>query len=175
MQGQELVARESRRRRARRRLVFLLVAVAAVIVVVLLLLIALGVLVLPASTPTPVTVTSVTVKIIEGTTATGAPWFGQTQINYTGAEGYPYQIGPGKSWSVPIESLTNFDSQNHSIYTVTPTSPFVIQKTIPTIPKSGLLFLPHEDEYALSIYVTAPNTPGRSYALTLTLDAYMTP
>lgn len=166
----------SPRGRRRRRAIFIAVAIAAVVVVVLVALVATGVLVLPSNTPAPVTITSVHLIIEEGTTASGQPWFVPTTINMT--NGYPFQLSPGANWSVPWSSI-NLDVNTHSVYKVIPTS---VPKTSPgtnfTIggfaTATGWVALPYQvpggSDFALSIYVAAPNDPGSSFAVTLTVD-----
>jgi hypothetical protein len=154
------------RRRAMRRWIAVAVAVAAILVVVLVVLISVGVLVLPTKTSAPVTITSVELKVSQGTTGSGVPWFVPGYVNYTGVEGYPIQVAPGTSWTVAWE-FTAFDSVNHTIYRVSPSAPFVIASTNPAVP---CLVPADTDKGTLSIVVTAPSDPGATYSLTLTVD-----
>lgn len=154
------------RRTARRVIVYLVIAV-AVIVVVLVAMIGLGVLVLPSNTPAPVTISSVHLVIEQGTTPGGAPWFGPGSINYTSAEGYPIQVTPGGTWSV-VWTFINFDVHGHNITQVTagPNPPFTKPSTLPALPYAIAAL---DDDGLLSITVTAPSTPGATFAVTLTV------
>jgi hypothetical protein len=163
-------------RRTVHRVIFIAVAVAAIVVVVLLALIAGGILVVPSSSASPVTITSVRLIIVEGNTAAGVPWFGPDSINET--NGYPLQVAPGGSWSVPW-SFLNFDNVSHSVYKVIPTSvPVTSSGTSFTI--AGYYYadisvtlpytVPAGEDASLSIRVTTPNEPGSTFAVTLTVD-----
>ena len=146
------------RRRFRRGLA-VAIAAAAVIVVVLLVLIGVGVLTLPPShTPTPVTITRVVLEIQQGNTSSGVPWFGPSPVNFT--TGFPIQVAPGAIWSVVWEHFPNFDQYNHTINQVTPSSPFLLSSTLPTLPDHILFF---SESNNLAIYMRAPSTPGGTY------------
>jgi len=150
------------RRRSVRRLVTFALIAAAIVVVVLVALIGLGVLVLPATQTTPVTISSVHLIVDQGQSSSGFPWFGPSSINYTSAEGYPFQVAPGHTWSV-VWTFTNLDSVSHNVTQVSPSSPFTKPATQPALPYA---VGPGEDG-ALSIILTAPSTPGSTYAVTL--------
>lgn len=152
-----------RRSTVRRLFTVLLIAV-ALLVVVLVALIGFGVLVLPAHSSAPVTISSVHLVIDQGVTSTGQPWLGPSSINYTSAEGYPLQVSSGQTWSVAW-TFINFDDAAHSITLVTPSAPFAKPTTQPSLPYNVLA----GDEGALSIILTAPSTPGVSYAVTVTV------
>jgi hypothetical protein len=157
-----------RGRRAFRRTIFLAVLVVAIVVVVLVALIAENVLVLPSNTPAPVTISYVDLKILEGNGANNEPWFGPNFINYSGGEGYPIQVTPGGTWTV-VWTFINFDNVTHTVYKVaTPTPLFTIASTLPGLPYS----LPAGNDHgALAISVTAPSSPGATYAVTVVVDA----
>lgn len=149
------------RRRAIRQVIAVSVIVAAAIVVILLVLILEGILVLPSNSPSPVTIDSVQLQIHEGNTASGLPWFGPSEINYTEAEGYPVQVVPGGSWAVDW-AFENFDNHYHNITAVYPQSPFTLASTTPPLPyQVG----PDADQCTLTISVQAPSTPGTTYDL----------
>lgn len=156
---------QSFRRSAVRRVVTYLIIAAAILVVVLVALIGLGVLVLPSNSSAPVTISSVHLEIEQGVTSNGDPWLGPSSINYTSAEGYPIQVDPGKTWSV-VWTFINFDDVSHNITLVTPSAPFAKPATQPSLPYG----IYAGDEGALSIILTAPSTPGATYAVTLMVD-----
>lgn len=158
---------DPRRRRALRRGISVGVVAAAIVVVVLLSLIWGGVLVLRSNSPTPVTISSVHLVIEEENSSTG-PWLGPWSINYTGAEGFPLHVAPGGTWSIVWETIINFDSVNHTISKVSPSSPFTIASTLPALP---LHLLADSEGGNLAITVAAPSTPGGTYAVTLIVDA----
>jgi hypothetical protein len=164
-----------RRRKLRRTLAVALVA-AAVIVVVLVVLVAAGVLVLPSNSPKPVTITSVTLHILQGEGPNGIGWFGASYVNYSAATGndYPMTVAPGGTWGVSW-SVQNFDnsSASHTIYSVVADAPFVIASTSPSMPflvVSGL-----DSHTLLSITVAAPSTPGITYADVMIIVNAQTP
>ncbi len=109
----------------RRHLWTIAVATAATVLVVLLILIAAGALVVPGtSSPAPVSVTSVQFTILQGTNASGNPWFGPSTVVYTGlANGYPFTVSPGGGFSVPI-TFENYDSSPHTLYSISAAAPF---------------------------------------------------
>lgn len=149
------------RRRAIRQVIAVAVVTAAAIVVILLVLILEGILVLPSNSPAPVTIDAVQLQIHEGDTASGLPWFGPSEVNYTEAEGYPVQVAAGGSWEVNW-AFQNFDNHYHNITAVLPQSPFTLASTIPTLPyQVG----PDADQCTLTISVQAPSTPGTTYDL----------
>lgn len=145
------------------------VAVAVIVLAVLLLLIAEGVLILPGTAgPAPVSVNAVQYTILQGTNASGNGWFGPNQVTYSGAvNGFPYKENPGATFSVSIE-LRNFDSQEHTLYSVSVSAPFVFSSTTPGLPAE----IPAgTDDALLQIYVTAPSSPGTTLTLFVTLNA----
>jgi len=164
------------RSRLLRRAITIAIILVAIVVIVLVALVADNILVLPGSSPSPVTVSYVHLIIEEGNVSSpsggtwfGGPWF----LNYSTSEGFPLQVKPGGSFSIVWENLINFDSVNHTIYGVTAYSPggshpFTIASTLPA--------LPHKYQWGseggnLAIYVTVPSTPGTTYPVTLVVDA----
>jgi len=165
------------RRRSLRRAIFAAVAIATVVVVVLVALVAAGVLVLPSNSTAPVTITSVHLVIEQGKNANNVSWLGPSSINMTA--GYPYQVAPGANWSVSW-FIQSFDTVNHSVYKVIPTSvPKTTAGTNFTIGGYQVagnwvrlpFVVPPLDEVSFQIFVAAPNQPGGSFALTLTVNA----
>jgi hypothetical protein len=153
-------------RRGLRRFITIAVVVVAIVVVVLVGLVAGGVLVLPSNSPAPVTISSVHLVIQEGNTSS-VPWFGPWSINYTANEGFPLEVPSGETWSVVWANFFNFDSVNHTIYSVTPSHPFTIAYTLPALPH---IVAAASEGSNLGIYVAAPSTPGATYAVTLVVD-----
>ena len=143
------------------------VVAAAIVVVVLVGLIAGGILVLPAHTTSPVTISYVDLEIKQGNTSAGVPWLGRGFINYTEAEGFPLQVAPGGTFSIVWENIINLDDVPHTIYKVTPNPPFTIASTVPPLPDTIAV----AGEGNLGIYVGVPSTPGATYAVTLVVDA----
>jgi hypothetical protein len=156
------------RRKLRRGVGIALIA-ATILVVVLLILIVEGFLVVPSSSPTPITITSVELKIDQGTTASGTTWFGPSYVNYTSAEGYPIQVAPGGTWTV-VWTFINFDNHYHNITGVFPDSPFTLYSTSP---KLAYELPPDSDQCSLAITISAPSTAGATYAVTVVVDAGM--
>ena len=147
------------------------VAAASVVVAVLVVFIALGLLVLPSPVPSPapspVTVQSVHWTIDEGQTSQGLGWLGPNEFNYTGAYGFPYSVGPGKSFVVTWQFM-NYDNQSHTIVNVSATNGFAIQDVSPALPAAVPIA---EDSGYLMITVVVPNTPGADVVLNLTVLA----
>lgn len=178
MYGVSRTASPSRRRKAIRRALTIAIAAVAALVVVLLILVAGGVLVLPGHTTTPVTISYLQVRVIEGTTAGGVPWFGvgSPEKNYT--DGYPLQVAPGSTFDVELY-FYNYDNVSHSLLSVEagsiPHASIPISSTDPSLP---LLVLPSPESIegeSLIIYMTIPSTPGATYVLTLNVSAIATP
>jgi len=158
-----------------RRAISIAIVAVAIFVVVLLALILGGVLVLPGHSPSPVTIRYVRLVVLEGNTSSGVPWFGPgTQsINFT--LGFPIQVGPGDTYSITWSSFLNFDPVAHTFREVTwnttpPISGSLITKatTLPALPD---LVAANADDQNIEIYLTAPYTPGATYAVTVVLNA----
>jgi len=160
----------SYRRMSRHPLLTVSIIVAAIVVVVLVALIAFGVLVLPSNSPAPVTIQSVHLKVIEGNTSQGDPWLEPNIVNYNSSEGYPHSLAPGATWTV-VWQFINFDDASHNITFVSPSAPFAKPAVYPSLPygvRAG-------DEGTLAMTLTAPSTPGVTYALTLTVAVDISP
>jgi hypothetical protein len=159
-----------RRRKMRRAIAAAVVAVAALLVV-LVVLVAAGVLVLPSNNPKPVTITSVTLHILQGGVSNGSGWFGPSYVNYSAATGqeYPVSVAPGGTWGVSWGFL-NLDNSgaSHTIYSVTANAPFTIASTTPPMPD---VIPPGSDHNTLSIVVAAPSTAGATYTVTIIVNA----
>jgi len=161
-----------RRRRFRRALTVAIAAV-AVLVVVLLILIADGVLIIPGHTPAPVTISYVQIRVLEGNTSGGEPWFGPDPVkNYT--SGYPIQLTAGINVDVPT-FFFNYDNVTHTLRTVTATT--IPQQYVPvtkTVPALPIPILPSPESIEgqnFLVYVTIPPTPGATYVLVVTISA----
>ena len=148
-----------------------MVAIAAVILLVIVVLIALGDLVLPGTpAPAPVTIQQVNFTILQGTNSTGANWFGPSHFSYSPVNhtlGYPFQVKAGGGFSIPVV-LENFDNATHTIYSVTAGAPFTFITSKPLLPSS---LMPLQDSAVLDMNFTAPNSPGSTLVLFVTLDA----
>jgi hypothetical protein len=100
-------------------------------------------------------------------------------VNYS-TNGYPKSVAPGATWSVAW-AFTNFDTQSHSVYKVIPTSvPETSAGTNFTIagyynkydnPITLPYTIPAAEDGTLSIFLIAPDDPGQSFVLTLTVQA----
>ena len=145
------------------------VAAVAAVLVVLLVLIGVGDLQLPgAASPAKVNVTAVQITILQGLTANGSGWFGQSTYEYTGpANGYPFQVAPGSSFWIPIE-LENYDTNPHTIYSIAAGAPFTFSSSSPALPATLRAL---QDDAFLEVYVNAPSSPGSSLMLYLTINA----
>ncbi len=148
------------------------VAVAAAVLVALLALIALGVLVLPGTPgPAPVSVTSVQFTVLQGTNASGNGWLGPSSFSYSGVvNGYPFDVAPGGTFTVSV-TWTNYDSNPHTIYSVSVAAPFAFSRTTPALPAT---LSANQDDALMQIYVVAPNgssAAGASLTLFVTVNA----
>lgn len=144
------------------------VVVAVGFVAVLLVLIGAGVLVLPSgSTPARVTVASANFDLVQGTNASGKPWFGPSPIVYSGAvNGFPFTVAPGGSFSLAL-SLDNYDDAAHTLYSVTATAPFHYVSSSPGVP---VVIPANEDSALMDMVFTAPSTGGTTLTIQVTLD-----
>jgi hypothetical protein len=152
----------------RRHLWTIAVAIVVVVLVILLALIAEGILVIPgASPPAPVTVSSVQFTLLQGTNQSGYGWFGPSNFSYTGvANGYPFVVAPGGGFTVPLV-LENYDSVNHTLYSVQAATPFTYTGSSPPLPVSVYA---HQDDAVLQLSFSAPSSPGESLTLFVTVD-----
>ncbi|HYB79968.1 MAG TPA: hypothetical protein VEG66_09480 [Thermoplasmata archaeon] len=165
----------SRRRRRLRRALTIAIAAVAVLVVVLLVLIADGVLVLPGHSASPVTISYVQIRVLEGNTSAGTPWFGvgSPEKNYT--SGYPAQLTAGSTVDVPTFFLNYDTNYTHTLRTVTattiPKEYIPITQTVPALPIPILPWSEEPDGQNFLVYVTLPSTPGATYVLIITVSA----
>ncbi len=150
----------------------LAVIAGALVLVVVISLIAAGVLVLPGTpAPSPVTVTEVTVNVLQGKNASGDPWFGPSPFNYTGvANGYPYHVSPGASFTIAV-SLNNVDRSNHTIYSIIAAPPFTLIGCHPNPDPTPVIVPALSDDVFFQLSFTAPNSAGASLGLNVTFNA----
>ncbi len=81
-----------------------------------------------------VTIVGLSLRISQGSTVDGAPWFGISGVNLTGPNsGYPIQVSSGATFSVSV-ILVNYDSYNHSLYSVSLDRPLLVRSTVPALP-----------------------------------------
>jgi len=152
---------------ARRRLLSLLIGIAAIVVVVLLVLIAFGILRFASASTPNVTVDSAEWQILQGNTSFGIGWFGPSSRNISDADGLPVTVASGGTFSMSL-SISNLDSVNHTIYSVTAAAPFRVTGYITGV---GVV-RPGSDEWVVSVYIAAPSVSSDStYALALTVNA----
>jgi hypothetical protein len=144
------------------------VAIGALVIVALLILIAVGVLVLPGTAPpAPVNVSSVQFTLLQGTNASGYPWFGPYTFTYTGlANGYPFSAPPGGTFTIPV-ILENYDNATHTIYDVTVGGPFTLKGTSPALPLTSPAL---DDNIILNLTVVAPSNPGATLTMFVTIN-----
>jgi len=175
MYGAPRSSSPSRRRRQLRRALTVAIAGVAVLVVVLLILIADGVLVLPSHTSAPVTISYLQVRVIEGNTSGGMPWFGVGSADKNYTDGYPLQVAPGGTFHAAL-FFFNYDNVTHSLHSVqASTAPTQVVNVSSTTPSLPLPIPPSPEGQNFIVYVTVPSTPGATYVLTLTISAVQTP
>jgi hypothetical protein len=150
----------------RRRFLGYAIVAAAAVVVLLLVLIALGYLVIPTSPSSPVRITATEYTILEGTNSSGGYWFGPDSLSYPGFNGYPGNFTPGSTFGVPI-ALYNYDSQNHTVYSVAVNPPFKFVGSNPPLP---CVVPAGEDSANFEFTVSVPNSPGASLVLSVTIN-----
>jgi hypothetical protein len=154
------------RRTTRRRILTIAIGAVSALVIALLVLIAVGYLVLPSTPSKKVTITGVEWTVVQGTTTGGLGWFGPSQFNYSGADGYPVNVTVGGTITIPW-SFSTYDTVNHTIYSVVAGSPFAFVQSrpgIPTVIPGG------SDDVFLEFVVRAPDTGGFSGELSLTVN-----
>jgi hypothetical protein len=175
----------------RQRLLSLGILVATVVVVVLVALVGLGYLVLPSSTPDPITISGTHYTILEGTNSSGAYWFcfpspgssyatgfcekGYTagtcaelacNFSYPGVNGYPTTVAPGSTFSVLLVMWNN-DTVAHTVSSVVVGPPFTGVRSDPPTP----IGIPAgSDDANFEFWITAPSDPGASLAITITIS-----
>jgi hypothetical protein len=167
----------------RQRILSLVVFAAAAVVIVLVALIGLGYLVLPKSTPAPITITATQYTILEGTKVTAMGywfWFANSSGNYTdgtcanqactvsypGVNGYPTTEAPGSTFYVPWV-MWNQDSVAHNVTSVLVGPPFTYVRTDPAPP---VAVPAGYDDADFKFFITAPSNAGASVALSITIQ-----
>jgi hypothetical protein len=167
----------------RQTILSLVVFAAAAVVIVLVAMIGLGYLVLPKSTPAPITITSTQYTILEGTKVSGAGywfWFANSSGNYTdgtcagqtctlsfpGVNGYPTTEAPGTTFYV-VWLMWNQDTVAHNVTSVLVGAPFTYLRTSPPPP---VAIPAGNDEANFQFFITAPSDAGASVALSITIQ-----
>ena len=155
----------------RRHLWIICVAVATVILVVLLALIGLGVLVLPGGAPpAPVKIQEVQFSILQGRNSSGLPWFGPN-FTYSGlVNNYPFSVAPGGNFTLPV-TIYNYDSVNHTVYSMSPSPPFTFDSSSPSFPWIVQPVAKSDDSGNFDLTITAPNSAGDTLTLYITINA----
>jgi len=160
-----------KRKLSRNRILELAIGIVAAIVVVLLVLIGTGILRLPATSPPTVTVTGAQWNILQGTTRDGFGWFGNSTRYANDSDGLPLSITSGGTFGMSL-TLSNLDSQNHTIYSVTAGSPFTVVTTKPLIGSSGATVIAGSDDWVITVTLRAPSVSSDSSDyLNITLNA----
>jgi hypothetical protein len=159
-------------RAKRRTLITIGMITAAGVLAVLLVLIAAGVLVLPStSPPSPVTINSVQFNIVQGTNASGNPWFGHSPVIYSGTyNGTPFSVSPKATFNETL-SLDNYDSAPHTIYSVSAFDPFTFVSSHPVLPAEVPA---DEDSAPLTMTFQAPSASG-TYVLIVNINTLPPP
>lgn len=145
-----------------------LFAVALGVLVFLLVLIGIGDLRLPGSSSPSVTVTEVKWTIEQGTNKGGLGWFGKGEFNYTNATGWMAPTYPAGSRFTVSWSIANYDTVNHTIYSVSLGSPFLLAGTRLPLPMNVNV---GDDGNVLELYVTTPSSTSGAFALNITVNA----
>lgn len=151
----------------RPKLVELGIIAAATLVVVLLGLIGAGYLILPQTTPSPITIVGTQYTILEERNSSGGFWFGPDTLSYPGVNGYPTSVPPGSSFGVPIV-LWNHDNASHTIYSVSVQPPFRFGGSDPPVP---IPVPAGEDDANFVFTIYAPSDAGASLNLSITINA----
>jgi hypothetical protein len=153
----------------KRQLWTIVVVVAVAVLVVIIALIGLGYLVLPGTpAPAKITLEQVNFTIVQGTNRSGANWFGPSHFSYAGLQnGYPFKVASGGTFNISLV-LENFDSADHSIYSVSAATPFVFHTSTPVLPA---VVLGDTDSAVLQMTFSAPNSPGATLTLFVTVNA----
>jgi hypothetical protein len=154
------------------------VVVAVGVLIVILGLIAAGVLVIPPNgPPAPVKIQVVCVTWLQGTNASGQPWFGPSNFCLSGVgNNLPYSSAPGSAVNVPIPVL-NYDQSSHTIYSVEVGPPFTLQRTLPPLPYvvNSYTTNPEGIDGGLMTFVILPSSPGEALGLNITINALGAP
>src|SRR5271170_1589778 len=147
-----------------------LLTVATAVLALLLILIGVGYLRLPttAASSTTITVTEVRWTIEQGTIPTGEGWFGEGEFNYTSADGW---ISPtfasGSSFSVDW-TIVNFDRVNHTIFSVTVNSPFLLVGTHYPLPMNVVV---GDNSRPLGLTISTASSASGPLVLEVTVNA----
>ena len=139
---------------------------AVAVVATLIALIGLGVLVLPSTAAPTVTVSSVTLHIVEGNDSFGWGWFGNSTQVLGAQDGYPVQVGSGGHFTATLD-LPVEDNHNHSAVSISAASPFWVTGTRPQLPAQATI---GDEDWVLEVIVQVPSvSSSQSESVTLTL------
>jgi hypothetical protein len=121
-----------------------------------------------SSSPATLTVTRVQWTILQGTIngSSNTGWFGPSNFNYTGSDGYPLQTAAGGQFTLGVV-LSDLGGQSHTIYSILAGSPFSVASCRPGLPVA----VPVDDDAGFDFTIQTPNSPGASFALNITLNA----
>jgi hypothetical protein len=145
-----------------------LYAIVASVLVALLVLIALGYLVLPQPPPATVTIEAVHWTILQGTTAQGHGWFGNSSFTWGAYDGYPATVRAGSSFEIPW-APSNLDTVSHTVYTVAVNTPFQLLASRPALPTS---VPPGDgDDGGFDFDITIAGESSGSFTLNVTVNA----
>jgi hypothetical protein len=112
-----------------------------------------------------VTIEGGTIHIDEGQNGSGY-WFGAPDLTLNGsADGYPLALHAGGTFEVAF-TLTNQDTHNHTVASVSASGPFVLLAVEPPLPA---VVPPGFDAY-FHLTLRAPTTAG-SYSFAVTVAA----
>lgn len=136
--------------------------------VLILVLVGVGYLRLPTSPGPTVTVTEVRWTVQQGTNAGGMGWFGKGQFNYTAASGWLAPTFSAGSRFQVSWTIANYDDVNHTIYSVSVSSPFVLAGTLAPLPMNVNV---GDDGNILGVWVSTSSSTSGSFPLSITVNA----
>jgi hypothetical protein len=118
----------------------------------------------------PFIVTSVQFTILQGANSSGLPWFGPN-FTYSGSvNNYPFSVAPGANFTLPV-LLYNYDNVNHTVYSMSPSSPFTFVKSTPAFPWIVQPVDRSDDSGTFDLVMQAPRIPGDTLTLFITINA----
>ncbi len=153
------------------RFINLAIVVATATVILLLVLIEAGYLILPQSTPDPITITETHVTIVEGTNASGGFWFGPDNLSYPGVNGYPTTVPSGGTFAY-VWGLWNRDNASHWVYSFTIAPPFTLVSVHPAVP---IIVKAGTDDAIFTVTILDPSDPGAFLPLSVTINTLNPP
>ena len=93
------------------------------------------------------------------------------QLSFPDFNGYPGSLAPGGTFGLDL-LLWNNDTANHTVYSASVAPPFTFLRSDPPLPSpvpAGV------DNAAFTFTLQAPNSPGTSVVLNITVNALNAP